>query len=94
MQIILSTAGISAQKNVLAIDVARASLIPVNISVGILSVALGDNKKLVSPPFGANFASSGGKRVFSLSVKYDFELYRKSLHQESYRVNGKMSLLM
>ena len=50
MQIILSTAGISAQKNVLAIDVARASLIPVNISGGILSVAPGDNKKLVSPP--------------------------------------------
>lgn len=59
IQIILSTAGMSAQKNVFAIDVARASLIPANISAGIFAVAPSDNKKLVSPPFGANFASSG-----------------------------------
>ena len=52
----------SAQKNVFAIDVARA-LIPANISAGIFAVAPGDNKKLVSPPFGANFASSGEYRV-------------------------------
>ena len=35
----------SAQKNVFAIDVARASLIP-NISAGIFAVAPSDNKNL------------------------------------------------
>ena len=58
----------SAQKNVFAIDVARASLIPANISAGIFAVAPGDNKKLVSPPFGANFLVQGNTE-FSLSVK-------------------------